>query len=387
MNSVACQRKEEGPRCRTRIRAHSVGIVIAVPLYLLVFSSGCGKGGMQRGMGQVPANPVTVAEAVQKDVPLEIKAIGSVQAYSTVQIKAQVGGQMVNVHFEEGQDVRKGDLLFKLDSRPFEIALAQAESNLARDIARMKNAQDEVARYAGLAEKDYVTKERYEELRVNAEVLEAVIKADRAAVDGARLEVEYCTLVSPIDGRTGNLIVHPGNLVKANDTQPLVVINQIVPVFVVFSVPEQGLPLVKKSMAAGALQTEAELKSGGSAMGVLTFVDNAIDPATGTIQLKATFPNKDRALWPGQFVSVTLTLTIEKNKVVVPSRAVQTSQDGLFVMIVKSDLTVEARTVEVERTAGEDSVIGKGLAPGETVVTDGLLRLVPGSKVAVKSEL
>jgi multidrug efflux system membrane fusion protein len=294
----------------------------------------------------------------------------------------------MGAYFKEGQDVKKGDLLFKIDSRPFEIALKQAESNLAKDRSLLKNAEDEVTRYAELAQKDYVTQERYDQLRVNSDVLRASVKVDEAVVDNARLQLEYCTIRSPIDGRTGSLMVYPGNIVKANDTSFLIVIYQTSPIYVSFSVPEQNLPLIKKYMAQGELKTEAMPGEKGSSIpGVLTFVDNTIDASTGTILLKATFPNKDKALWPGQFLNVVLTLAIEKNAVIVPALAIQAGQSGPFVMVVQTDLTVESRQVAVERMYEEDAVIGSGLKPGETVVTDGLLRLAPGSKVEIKKAL
>lgn len=294
----------------------------------------------------------------------------------------------MDVSFKEGQDVRKGDLLFKIDPRPFEIAVKQGEANLAKDKALLKNADDELSRYAGLAEKDYVTKERYDQLRVNADVLSASVGADEASLDNMRLQLEYCLIRSPIEGRTGSLMVYPGNLVKANDTAALVVIYQMRPIYVAFSIPEQNLPLIKKFMAKGQLKTEAIPNNmEGSSFGVLTFVDNGIDSSTGMIQLKAAFPNTDKALWPGQFLNVVLTLTVENDAIVVPSQAVQTGQSGQFVMVVKSDSTVEARLVTVERNYEEDAVVSSGLKPGETVVTDGLLRLVPGSTVEIKKAL
>jgi multidrug efflux system membrane fusion protein len=329
-----------------------------------------------------------VAKSVEKDVPLQVKAIGNVEAYSTVQIKAQVGGLLTGVYFKEGQDVKKGDLLFKIDPRPFEITLKQADANLAKDRALLKTAEEDFARYATLIEKDYVTKERYDQIRANADVLRAAVKADEAAVDSARLQLEYCTITSPIEGRTGRLMVNAGNLVKANDTISLTVIYQTSPIYVSFSVPEQNLPLIKKFMAQGGLKTEAIPDGQGSPpAGVLTFVDNGIDETTGTIALKATFPNTDKALWPGQFLNVVLTLTVEKNLTVVPAPAVQTGQSGQFVMVLKDDLTVESRPVETERTYEGDTVIRSGLKPGETVITDGQLRLVPGSRVEIKKSV
>jgi multidrug efflux system membrane fusion protein len=351
--------------------------------------TGCSSKGQQKGVpGAGPASPISVASVTGMDVPLQIRAIGNVEAYSTVQVKALVGGQMVGVYFKEGQDVKRGDLLFKIDPRPFQIGLEQAEANLTRDRAQLKNADGEVKRYADLAQKDYVTKEHYDQLVVNAEVLRASARGDEATVENARLQLEYCSIQSPIDGRTGSLMVHPGNIVKANDTISLVVIYQTSPIYVSFSVPEQNLPLIKKYMAQEEIKTGAVVNEQESPIpGVLTFVDNSIDTTTGTINLKATFPNTDRALWPGQFLNVVLTLTVEKNVISIPSQAVQTGQNGQYVMVVRSDMTVESRPVEVERTYGENAVIRSGLKQGETVATDGLLRLAPGSRVVIKKAI
>jgi len=349
-------------------------------------STGCSSGSSDKdGPRPAPAVSVSAVPAVEKDMPLQIRAIGNVQPFSTVQIKAQVGGPLVGVYFKEGQDVRKGDLLFKIDPRPYEIALKQAESALLRDRAQLKNAEDEVRRNTDLAGKDYITKERYEQLQSAAEVLRATVKADEAFVENPKLQIEYCSIHSPLDGRTGSLLAYPGNLIRPSDTSSLVVIHQTSPIYVAFSVPEQNLPLIKAHLARGVLKTEAPPKDQDAAIpGVLSFVDNGIDPMTGTVLLKGVFPNADKALWPGQFLNVALTLTVEKNSVVVPSPAVQTGQAGTFVMVVKSDMTIELRPVTVARTVGDEAVIATGLKSGETVVTDGHLRLVPGARVEIK---
>lgn len=325
--------------------------------------------------------------AVQKDVPLQIKAIGTVEAYVTVAVKSQVNGELADVFFREGQDVRKGDRLFRIDPRPFEAALRQAEAALARDLAQAKNAELEAQRYTALAEKGFVSKQEYDRARTNFEALAAAVKADEAAVETARLQLAYTTITSPIDGRTGSILVKQGNVIKENDTQ-LVTINQIAPINVAFSVPEQDLAAVKKHRAAGGLTVEASASPGGmrAAAGSLTFIDNAVNTATGTILLKATFPNRDRMLWPGQFVDVALTLATEKGRVVVPSSAVQTGQEGPYVFVVKQDMTAEYRPVKTARTFDRLAVIESGVAAGETVVTDGQLRLTPGAKVEIKNE-
>lgn len=331
--------------------------------------------------------PVIVTSAIEKTVPVQLTAIGNVQAYSTVTVKAQVGGELIRVRFQEGQDVKQGDPLFQIDPRPFKSELKQAEANLKKDAIQADNTRKDTKRYADLFKEGLVTQQQYDQIRANAEALDAAVRADQAAVENARLQLAYSSIRSPINGRTGNLMVHAGNLVKANDTSPLVTINQISPIYVAFSVPQQNLPDIKKYMAAGKLKAEAIIpkNDGPPSQGILSFVDNAVDPATGTILLKATFPNKDKALWPGQFVNVVLTLTMQSNAIVVPSQAVQSGQQGQYLFIVKPDLTVESRPVIVGREIDQEAIIEKGVQPGENVVTDGQIRLSPGAKVQIKS--
>jgi multidrug efflux system membrane fusion protein len=339
---------------------------------------------------QPPPKPtVTVTEgtAVQKTVPVQIRAIGNVEAYSTISVKSQIGGILTVVHFREGQDVGKGALLFTIDPRPYEAALKQAEANLAKDLAQFKNAQVEVGRYEELVKKGYVAQEQYDQIRTNSAALEATVNADKAQVENARLQLKYCRIYSPISGRTGNLMANQGNLIKANADTAMVIVNQIQPIYVTFSVPEQYLNEIKKYMAAGKLKVDAFISKGDAKPehGVLTFVDNAVDMTTGTIKLKGTFVNKEKHLWPGQFVDVFLTLTAQPDAIVVPSEAIQVGQSGTYVFVIKKDLTVEARSVVVDRSLDGESVISKGLQAGEKVVTDGQLRLVPGAKVEIKT--
>jgi multidrug efflux system membrane fusion protein len=317
---------------------------------------------------------VTVAQVVQKDVPLEIQAIGNVQPLSTVQVRALASGQLMRVWFREGDDVAQGQMLFTIDPRPYQATLQQAQANLARDEAQLRNAEAQVARYDDLVKKDYVTKEEYGKIVADAGAARATVAADRAAIENARLQLSYCAIRSPLNGRTGTLMVHAGNLVRANDTSPLVVINQIQPVRVQFSIPQDQLSIVHQNADVVA----------GNARGTLTFIDNSVDEKTGTIALKATFPNRDRALWPGQFVSVAMKVAQRNDALVVPARAVQTGQRGQYVYVVKADKAVEMRTISVFRTIGQETIIDKGLAEGETVVTDGQLRLTPKSKVEIK---
>ena len=334
-----------------------------------------------------PPVPVTTASAELRAVPVQVRAIGNVEAYNTVAIKSQVNGQLARVFFREGEDVARGALLFTIDPRPFEAALKQAEAALAKDLAQERYARDQAKRYGDLLKEGIVTQEQYDNLRTNAEAFAATVAADRAAVDNARVNLSYCSIRSPISGRTGTLSLHPGNLVKANDL-PIVTINQISPIYVTFALPEKRLAEIKRAMAAGQLRIEAAIPNEPAAteVGTISFLDNAVNPATGTIRLKGAFANKSRKLWPGQFTDVLITLASRRNAAVVPTHAIQTSQQGEFVYVVKADRTVEMRPVTSAVAAGEETVIDKGLAPGETVVVDGQLRLTPGATVETKDK-
>ena len=331
--------------------------------------------------------PVKVGIVVQKPVPVQIRNVGSVIPYNMVAVRALVNGEILQVHFREGQDVKKGDLLFQIDPRPYEAALAQAEGSLARDKAQLENAQADVKRYADLVQKDYVTAQQYDAVRANAAAFAATVRADEAAVEKARLDVGYCAIRSPLDGRTGVVMVQAGNVVKANDAT-LVTINQVEPVYVSIAVPERELAELRRRQAEGPLAVEAEEPSSNKllARGELTFIDNTVDRATGTITVKATFRNADRTLWPGEFVNARITLATLPNAVVAPQGAVQNGQQGPYAYVVKSDNTVEPRPVTVGRTLADGAVIDKGLSAGERVVTDGQLRLRPGSKVEILAE-
>jgi membrane fusion protein, multidrug efflux system len=357
-------------------------------LLLAIFSPGCSN--EKSGKPVSAPIPVTVSTAIQKMVPVQLRVIGNVQAYSTVTVKSLVGGELVGVNFTEGQDVKKGDLLFTIDSQPFEAALKQAEANLQKDLAQAKNAQEDARRYEFLIQKNVVARQQYDKFRTDADALEATVLADRAAVENARIQLGYCSIRSPIDGRTGIINIKRGNIIAAV-TQPnaidLVTINQIIPIYVIFSVPEQNLPEIKKYMARGSLKVEVlpPNDTSGGEQGVLTFIDNTVDKTTGTILLKGTFANREKKLWPGQFVNVVLTLTTEPNAIVIPSQAIQTGQEGQYVFVVKQDLTVEYRPVVAGRTVNTETVVQKGLSADEKVVTDGQLRLYPGAKVEIKT--
>jgi membrane fusion protein, multidrug efflux system len=412
-------------------------LALAASLWLAACSDRAG--GAQSRPAATPPVPVGVAIAERKTVPLQVITVGNVQAYTTVSVRPQVVGQIVQVHFREGQDVKRGDLLFTIDSRPLEAAVRQAEANVAkdqaqlrqaeaalgqrhaevtqalanleRDIAQLEMARMQDQRYRELVQRELIAREQYDQVRTNLAAVQATVQADRAAVDNARasaraadamvenaraaikaneamtdtarLQLAYTTIRAPMDGRTGNLLVQPGNVVKANEGD-LVVIAQVRPIYVSFAVPEFQLAAVTRFQSASGLKVEAVLDGGQRrAVGSLTFLNNTVDPSTGTIQLKATFANTDNALWPGQFVDVALTLSME-NAVVVPAQAVQAGQQGPFVFVVKPDLTVEARAVKLGRRLTGDLVIEQGLTGGEQVVTDGQLRLVPGARVEIK---
>jgi multidrug efflux system membrane fusion protein len=420
--------------------------ILGVGLILFTLGgAGCTENRAESKQAQKrPPVPVAVARVEQKSMPLQIQAIGTVEAYSVVSVRAQVGGELTRVHIKEGQDVRKGDLLFTIDPRTAQATVDQAQANLAksrvqvqqaratlerdaarvaqaratlaRDQAQAANAEVQAKRYTDLLKKDLVSKEQHDQYQTALQALAATVQADQADVRGAEETVRadqaaigsaeevvradeaavanvkvllgYTTIRSPLDGRTGSLGLHEGNVVRATGTNDstLLVINQIQPIYVSFTVPQQQLPAIKRYMAEGTLQVQV-LPSGDPkpVRGTVTFVDNTVDSTTGTIRLKATFANEEKRLWPGQFVNVTLTLTTEPNAIVIPAQAVQSGQQGTqYVFVVKQDSTVDNRRVTVERTQGSETVIAKGLTAGEQVVTDGQPRLTPGTKVEVR---
>ena len=344
-----------------------------------------GRGG--RGAGG-PAVPVAVGTVIRKAMPIEISVIGAAEPFSSVAIRAQTTGQLTSVNFTEGDDVMAGQVLFTLDRRPLEAALQQAQANLDRDMAQAANAAQQAKRYDELAQRGIATREQVDTSRTAVTALNATVDADKAAVENAQVQLQYATIVAPISGRTGALMVHEGNLVRANDQTPLVVINQVVPISVSFAIPEARLPELKKYMAGGALRVTANPPNDDAApaVGRITFVDNTVDQTTGTIKVKGTFPNADRRLWPGQYVNVIVTLTMDPEAVVVPSVAVQAGQQGSYVFVVNSEQKVDLRPVTVKRTGATETVIESGLKPGEIVVTDGHLRLVPGSPITIKGQ-
>jgi membrane fusion protein, multidrug efflux system len=383
-----------------------------IPIWFsaVLWTSGCQQQKVVQSTSGPPPVPVSIAKATQESLPFELRIVGTVEPSATVQVKSQVAGPLDRVHFTEGQNVAKGALLFSIDARPFqenlrqaEAAIArdqaqlrQAEATLARDTAQARNADADANRYAELAKAGVVSKSQHDQYRTSAEVsregvraaqaaiesARAALESDMAARDRAKLDLSYAQINAPISGRTGNLLVHPGNLVKPNDV-PLVVINQVSPIFVTFSVPEQHLGTVRQRSARQKLAVHVTPHDAPdrSISGYLSVVDNTVDTATGGIRLKATFDNRDGLLWPGQFVNVVLTLNTQENVTIVPTEAVQNGQKGSFVYIVKQDQSVEPRVIETGRIVGPKTVIQTGVAPGDTVVTDGHLRLFPGAKI------
>jgi multidrug efflux system membrane fusion protein len=392
-----------------------VGIVLA-SAGLLALSGCAASGSRTRAAGKKGGEsvPVSVAAAVRRDVPVEIQVIGNVEAYSTVTVRAQVTGLLQHVHFKEGDFVRKGELLFSIDPSPFEAALeeavanlerseallAQAEATLSRDIAQEKYMRSQAARYTELFHQGVISRDQTEQLQAGADAQAQLIRADEAsirsaraaagaqksAVSTAKINLAYTTIYSPMDGRTGNLAIKQGNLVMAN-SMDLIAINQVQPIYVTFAAPESQLPPIKRYMAEHTLGVRARPQDDTASpeeTGTLTFVDNAVDTTTGTIKLKGTFANVGRTLWPGQFVRVTLRLTTQANAVVVPNQAVQTGQNGSYVYVLKQDRTVESRNVVTGARVDQGLVVDQGLESGETVVTEGQLRLVPGSHVSIR---
>ena len=420
-----------------------VSIALLAPC--LAAAAACSReGGEPKAAPRPQVVPVAVAPVEQKSVALLVQAIGTVEARAVVSVRAQVGGELMRIHFKEGQDVKRGDVLFTIDPRPLEAALAQAQANLARDRglvqqaratverdqarvvqaraalardqAQARNAESDAKRYEELWNRQLIAQEQYFQFRTNAEALAATVRADEAdirsaeqtvraseaairaaeqtaqadeaAVDSAKIQLGYTTILAPIDGRTGSLQLHEGNVVRAGGTSDstLLVINQIQPVYVSFTVPQQQLAAIKRYMGEGPLEVRAYPTGDPQPLrGTVTFVDNAVDQATGTIRLKGTFANEDRRLWPGQFANVELTLTVEPDALVVPAQAVQSGQQGSqFVFVVKPDSTVDARRVTVKRVQGSEAILAEGVQRGESVVVDGQPRLVAGAKVEVR---
>jgi multidrug efflux system membrane fusion protein len=383
---LARRRQHGAPAFAARL----LSLVLALTLSSAGVLGGCSSdsGGAAPATGPQDAVPVNVATAVEKDVPVQVGAIGNVEAYSTVAVKTQIDGALAQINFKEGQEVAEGALLFVIDPRPFQAALAQAQANLAKNRAEATNAQVQAERYARLLAPGFISKDQYDQVRTQAAAFEAAAAADLAAVENVKLQLQYCYIHSPITGRIGQYLVHAGNVVKSKDTI-LAVINQLRPVFASFAVPEQQLPAIRMSAAARELKVEAFAgnDSTHAAAGELKFIDNAVDTKTGTVMLKGLFANEDETLWPGQFVNVALTLSIQPHALLVPATAIQNGQQGHYVFVVTKDAVAEVRPVVTGQTVDQQVVVEKGLRPGETVVTRGQIRLAAGSKVQIKTDL
>jgi len=319
-------------------------------------------------------------------MPVVVTAVGNVEAISTISIRAQVAGEVQNIHFKEGDFVKKGEVLLTIDPRPYEAALAQAKAALARDKATGTYNRAQAQRYKTLFDQGVVPAEQVDSFTSAADASDAVVNADEAAVKTAELNLEYCTINSPIDGRTGTVMVKAGNLVKVADV-PIVVINQVNPIYVNFTVPQQYWPDIKEDIERRALHVTVTIpqNAGRPVEGTLTFVDNIVDSTTGTIHLRGTFENSQNRLWPGLYVSVLLTLSQQPNAVVVPAQSIITTQQSSYVYVVKPNNIVEQRTVVPSRTIDNDTVVDKGLQPGEVIVIDGQVNLIPGAKIEVKN--
>jgi membrane fusion protein, multidrug efflux system len=366
-----------------------------VILFLLVFLtgatllvSGCGsekKADPAKGRRDRPV-PVSVSPVLQKTIPVEISGIGNAEAHSTVAVKSRIGGELKKIHFREGQEVRQGELIFTIDPQPYEAVLKQAQANLARTAALAKKAEEDLRRYKDLIQKEYISQEQFDQAKANADAQTAALKADQAAVENARLNLSYCSIHAPLTGVAGSLLFNQGAQIKANDDKAMVTINRVQPIYVSFSVPEQNLSAIKKYSAQGPLKVRAFVDNGVKIAeeGLLTFIDNAVDQTTGTIRLKATFDNKNKKLWPGQFLQVSLALSAQADAVVIPSQAIQTGVQGQYVFVATPDQKAETRPVVTGRNFEGQTVIEKGLKAGEQVVTDGQFQLVPGSKLQIK---
>lgn len=353
---------------------------------LLLLPACKGEGEAMGGRGPSAA-PVVVTTVEQKPMPISVLAVGNVEAFTTVSVTAQVGGEIKQVHFKEGQVVKKNELLFTIDTRPYRASLTEAVANVAKDRALAKQAHDEADRAQKLAKEGLATQADLDRALSGAAAADATLNADRAAAAGASVNVSYSTIRSPIDGRTGSLLVHAGNVVKPND-KTLVVIRDVQPIYVRFAIPEHFLPSVRARVKEGELAVLARPRGthADPARGVLTFIENTVDSATGTIDLKAEFPNTDERLWPGQFVDVTLELSIEKNAVVVPEAAILAGQKGDHVFIVGPDGKAALRPVKIDRQIGDEVVLASGVKAGEKVVIDGQVRLAPGTPLQIKKQ-
>ncbi|HXY50273.1 MAG TPA: efflux RND transporter periplasmic adaptor subunit [Terriglobales bacterium] len=366
--------------------------VVLLSLVAALLLPGCGtkeKVQATDGAGGRPPAPVVVASVEQRDIPVQLRAIGNVEAYQTVQIRSQVNGQIQKIFFREGEDVRRDQLLFQLDKRPFQADLERAIGQMKHDQSQAENSRVQAERYTSLEKAGVASHEQADQLRTQAKADASAVEADKAAVDAARVQLLYTDITAPIDARAGALLINLGNLVKANDTPYLVQLNQVTPIYVTFSVPEANLDRVRRHFSSGQLKVLAYPKGevANPALGRLTFIDNGVDTTTGTFKLKGTFQNKNRRLWPGEFVDVALQLSTQKNAIVVPTKAIQTGQQGEYVYVVRPDSTAESRPVRTAGAYQNLTLVPEGLKPGEHVIVNGQLRVAPNARVVVQSTL
>lgn len=375
-------------RLKQIFRDRAPVLAVALAMVALVQAGGCAKGENSAAMTR-PPSAVLVAKAVARTIPNQLHEIGNVEAFATVNIKSRVEGQLVAIAFNEGDFVKKGQLLFTLDSRPFAAALKLAQANLAKDQAQLVKAEADERRYSYLLQESVGSREQYDQAHSTAAALRATVIADQADIETAQLNLEYSKILSPLDGRTGNLQSHIGDLIKADADTPMVTITQVQPIYVAFSVPENQLPTVRMNLETHRLEVDAAIPNSpeNAEHGVLAFIDNTVDKTTGTILLKGLFQNENRHLWPGEFVNTTLTLNEIRNAVLVPSQAVQTGQSGSVVFVIDDHMQAHLRPIVPGAQVGGDTVIEHGIEAGETVVTDGQILLAPGARVRIKNSL
>jgi multidrug efflux system membrane fusion protein len=372
------------PSAMTTARMPALAVCVLVAACMLGACSDK-SGAPAEAKKAAPTVPVLTGQVVEKSMPLRLHAIGNVETVASVAVKARVDGEIVTTNVRDGQDLVKGDPLFQLDQKPYQSQLEQAQANLVHDQAQLDYLRGQEKRYQDLLKQNFVSQEGYAQVAANFRGAQASVSADEAAVQHARINLGYTVIRSPIDGRAGKVMLSAGNMVKANDTVAMVVINQLAPIYVSVAVPEQYLNEIRSRQKSSPLRVEVELEKGKTIGGKLAFVDNSVDMTTGTIKLRGIFSNSDRQLWPGQFVESWVTLRDEEKALVVPTQALQTGPTSQYVYVVKEDSSVELRPVKVARTEGAETVVAAGLKPGETVVVDGASRLLPGSKVSTKS--
>lgn len=381
---IEVQSRPSAPRQKSYWIWGVLALIVLAVVFGKVFS---GKAEKPKAAMMPRAVPVLADDVRLGEIPILLRSVGTVEAAETVSVRAQVSGQVLEVGFQEGKPVKKGQLLFKLDPAPFQATLKQAEATLARDRAQLEQARADARRYKELLAQGFVSQQQAEQMASSAAALEATVQADQALVENAKVQLSYTTIVSPIDGVAGDRQVDVGNLVSAGGTTPLVVINRVSPVFVSFTVPQHEIDRVRRYQAEAPIVVTATPRGGQPVQGKVVFLDNAVDPTTGTLRLKAEFPNKDGALVPGQFADVEMTLTIERNRVLAPAQAVQPSQSGHYAFVINPDMSVNQREVKLDRIQGDIAVVEGGLNPGERVVTDGTLQLRDGAKVELRDSI